>query len=386
MNHSRETNERARCSWYWVVALLLVFPVSAGAQTWTWSSEPVDVGGIYSSLAVDSNGNVHVAYVSNEDSIKYAFRQTGSGKWYSMFVDDLQGSAAAIATTSIALDPDQNPHICYTRGQIRYANWDGKKWHTQQLNPGAGQVSYTCSVAVATDGTPHVTWYQYGAPDGSDYLHIKHATLQSGVWVARTLDLEPQTGKWQSIALDGGGNPHVSYDSFASGALKYAFWDGKNWNLQVVDRRTAKRGISTLGMGNYLVLDRDGKAGISYYDDSSLMYAWQQDKGWKIDTISDIASFGSWIGYHSSQVLDAEGHPHIAYDNAGELEHAWWDGRDWHIQTIVPWGLEQYRASSIGIDKDQTLYISYRDPNDGSLKVAIGRMTPASQTLSKVNK
>ena len=65
--------------------------MSTGAQTWTWNSEPVDIGGTYSSLAVDANGNVYVAYVSTEDSVKYAFRQAGSGKWYSMFVDDLQG-------------------------------------------------------------------------------------------------------------------------------------------------------------------------------------------------------------------------------------------------------------------------------------------------------
>ena len=288
---------------------------------------------------------------------------------------------SATATASIASGfRSRTPTSVIRVASIRYANWDGKNWHTQQIRIlERGQVSFTCTVAVAADGTPHVTWYQYGAPDGSNYLHIKHATLQDGVWVARTLDMEPQTGKWQSIALDGNGYPHVSYDSFTNGALKYAFWDGKKWDVQIADSHTTKRGISKLGMGNSLVLDRDGKAGISYYDDSSLMYAWQQDKGWKIDTISDIASFGNWIGYHSSQVLDAEGHPHIAYDNAGELEHAWWDGQAWHIQTIVPWGIEQYRASSIGIDKDQTLYISYRDPSDGSLKVAIGKMTPTGR-------
>jgi len=32
------------------------------------------------------------------------------------------------------------------------------------------------------------------------------------------------------------------------------------------------------------------------------------------------------------------------------------------------------------IDKEDTLYISYRDPSDGSLKVAIGRRSGPAQT------
>lgn len=377
------TNARARFSWYWLPALLLILAAPVDAQTWTWNTELIDAVGTYSSLAVDSNGNVHVVYVNANEGIKYGFRQASSGKWYSMYVDALQGWTTA--TAGIALDHDQNPHICYTVGQLRYAAWDGKKWRSQQIDPGAGQVAFTCTVAVAPDGTPHVTWYQYGAPDGSNYLHIKHAALQSGIWIARTLDLEPQTGKWQSIALDANGNPHVTYDSFVNGGLKYASWDGKQWIVRLVDSRTTKPGISTLGMGNYLVLFEDGKAGISYYDDNSLMYAWQQSSGWKIDTVSSITALGSWIGFHSSQVLDAQGHPHIAYDDGGKLKHAWWDGQRWQVETIIPSGIEQYRYSSIGIDKDQTLYISYRDPDDGSLRMAVGKLAESPQTVSKKN-
>ena len=385
MNDTKRANKWTRCRWYWAASFLLLLPVPTGAQTWTWSTELVDALGSYSSLAVDSNGNVDVGYVSVNEGVKYGFRDAGSGRWYTMVVDGLQGDSTGV--TGVALDADQNPHLCYTVGQIRYAAWDGKKWHIQQLDPGSGEVSFTCTVALAADGTPHVTWYQYGAPGGSGlYLHIKHAELQNGAWVARTIDLEPQTGKWQSIALDAKGEPHVSYDSFVNGMLKYAFWDGKQWNLHVVDSRTNKQGISTLGMGNYLILYPNGKAGISYYDDDSLMYAWQQDNGWKIDTVSSITAFGSWLGYHSSQVLDAQGHPHIAYDDGGKLKHAWWDGQQWQIQTIVPSGIEQYRTSSIGIAKDQTIYISYRDPSDGSLRMAIGKMTRPSQTISKASK
>jgi hypothetical protein len=384
MNCVRHPNKWIRYSSYWVAALLLVpvLALPAAAQTWTWTTESVDASGLYSSLALDSSGNVHIAYVNEQEGIKYGFREARSGKWYSMFVDGLLG--VTTGTTGIALDANQNPHICYTIGQLRYAEWDGKKWQIQQVNPGSGNISYTCTIAVAADGTPHLTWYQYGAPDGSLYLHIKHAALQNGVWLARTVDSERQTGKWQSIALDADGNPHVTFDGFISGTLKYGSWDGKQWNLHIVDSKTNKVGsISTLGMGNFLILNHDGKAGISYYDDNSLMYAWQLDSGWKIDTVSNITAFGSWIGYHSAQVLDAQGHPHIAYDDGGKLKHAWWDGQQWQIQTIVPGGIEQYRYSSIGIDKNQTIFISYRDPSDGSLKMAVGKMTPPSQTVSQ---
>ncbi len=44
------------------------------------------------------------------------------------------------------------------------------------------------------------------------------------MWVARTVDFDTQTGKWHSMAVDSKGVPHLSYDAYVDGRMKYATW------------------------------------------------------------------------------------------------------------------------------------------------------------------
>jgi hypothetical protein len=356
----------------------LLLPGVALAQTWTWSTEDVDVSGKFTSLAADDAGNLHLSYASDE-GIKYGFRPAGSSKWFTMVIDK------ADSFTRIALDSRGNPHICYTPETIKYASWNGRKWEIEQIDPGIGVASYSCSLAIAADGTPHVVWYQERNLDYSNYLHFKYAVLQGGVWLARTIDFDAQTGKWNSMSVDAHGFPHISYDAYVSGQLKYASWDGKNWTIQAVDARSASN-EPYRGMGNSLVLDSNGRAMISYYYEASLKIARQQDRGWAIETVSPAAPLTSWTGYRSFLILDLQGLPHIAYDDGGTLKHAYWDGKRWHIQVLVSAGDDHFRYCSMTVGRDNSLYISYRDPVDGSLKVAVGRQQAAAQAAAPEKK
>jgi len=118
-------------------------------------------------------------------------------------------------------------------------------------------------------------------------------------------------------------------------------------------------------------LTPDGKAVISYMDESRLKLARQNGTTWSIETVDTISN-DSWYDFRSSLVLDHLGFPHICYHDSGRLKHAYWDGKQWHIQVIVPRGTEPTLHPSLDIDSNDTLYVSYRDPDDGSLKVAIG--------------
>jgi hypothetical protein len=343
----------------------LVLPKPAAAQSDTWTTETVDVSGKFTSLAVDGAGNLHLSY-SNDEGIKYGFRPAGGSKWFTMKVDGGQ------TFTRIALDPKGRPSICYTPDVMKYASWDGRQWKIQQIDPGIGVASYSCTVAIAADGTPHVTWYQERNPDYSNYLHFKYAVLRDGVWMARTIDFDAQTGKWQSMTLDAHGNPHISYDAYVSGQLKYAVWDGKNWVVKSVDARTSSN-QPYRGMGSSLVLDSKGLGMISYYYDGELKFARQKESGaWSIETIDSVSQLGSWVGFRSSLALDQEGMPQIAYDDGGRLKYAYFDGARWHVQVVIAASYDPYRYCSIVVDSNDTPYISYRDSTDGSLKVAIG--------------
>jgi hypothetical protein len=351
-----------------IVGLILFFvPSLARGQTWT--TEVVDLSGESISMAADVDGNIHMSYLGGNGMVKYGFRPAHTSRWFTM---DIPGAASEGSThlpTKIALDPQGNPHVCYTPGELKYASFDGKHWNIQQIDPASGQISFTCSVAVAPDGTQHILWYQYGMPGGGYYLHLKHAVLRDGVWMARTVDYEGQTGKWNSMVIDPRGVPNISYDSFLKNELKYAYWNSKEWKVSVVD--SPERGGAG-GKGNSLILNRDGKAQISYVRDDALLYAWPTATSWKIDTVSQISTNGGWLGYRTRQALDPQGNPHIVYEDGGSVKHAFWDGSHWSIQLISGPGPDPNRYEDIAIDHQGTIYIGYRDASDNSVKVAVG--------------
>jgi hypothetical protein len=365
---------------------LFSIPKAAVAQNLKWTVETADTFGKSMSLAIDKDGNVHMSYLSGDKTVKYGFRSSHNGKWFSL---DIAPSAGySDLPTKIALDPQGNPHMCFTPAVMKYASFDGKKWNVQQIDPGAGLIEFNCSVAIGSDGIPQVSWYQYSSPDSPYYLHIKYAELVNGVWQARTLDYEGQTGKWNSMVVDSQNNPHLSYDSFLKGELKSAYNDGKQWKVSVIDSREAERGNGAYnrGMGNSILVNSKNLGQIAYEYDDTLLYAWQTDTGWRHEVVDHISTTGSWIGYHTRQAFDPQGRPHIVYDDAGMVKHAYWDGTEWQIQVVSGRGIERARYPDIAIDSTGTTYIAYRDANDGSLKVAVGKAEGQSGTVKPAAK
>jgi len=362
-----------------VLFFLLLLSGSLGAQSWSWTYEMIDLPSKFPSLAVDANSNLHISYADSSGALKYGFRSAGSTKWFNMVIDKQLGQF----TTRLTLDAQSNPHICYTPGIIKYAQFDGKQWRVQQIAKDSGEIGYTCSIAIAKDGTPHLTWYQLSGPT-PNYLHMRYAVLKDSAWLVRTLDFDNETGKWNSMALDAQGNPLLSYSAWVNGELRLAHWNGKQWNFATVDSRARSHGEYNIGEGNSLILGRDGEAHISFYSEKALKYAHQVGEDWKIDTVDQITWLGSWAHFRSSIVLDKHGFPHICYEDAGILKHASWDGKQWRVQVLARSGLDSLRYGSMAIDRDDTIYVAFRDPEDNTLKLATGR--PPSEQQAATSK
>jgi len=361
----------------WAIALILLHASAASAQAWSWTFEKVDESARFTSMAVDKQGNVHIAYTDGSyHVVKYAFGDRQTQHWYTMNVDpNLQN-----ATTRLALDSKGNPHMCYPDwSSIKHAYWDGQRWVIQEISPG-GAKEYTCSLAISPDGIPYVTWYQTHGSNNLAYYHVRTAVLKEGAWLAGTIDFDGEAGKWNSTVLDAQGRPFISYSRFPSGELKLAHWNGKSWDISYIDSLSNDTSKVVRGMGNCLRIDSQGNLHISYYGEKDLRYAVQEAGKWIIRKVDDISLSDSWAGYLSSLDLDSSGHPHISYDDGGDLKHAFWDGTKWHTQTIAAGGSDPYRYSSIGIGPNDTVYISYRDPQDGSLMVAVGQPKEATSS------
>jgi hypothetical protein len=147
-------------------------------------------------------------------------------------------------------------------------------------------------------------------------------------------------------------------------------------------------------MGNSLVLSPQNQLEVSFFEgpvefngnhsETLMRFARQNGAAWAVETVDSVVQRGGWVGYRSTLMLDKSGLPHICYEDGGSLKHAYSDGKRWHIQVVVPRGAETYLYSSMAIGSDDTLYISYRDSSDGSLKVAIGRSESAISSSNSV--
>jgi hypothetical protein len=165
-------------------------------------------------------------------------------------------------------------------------------------------------------------------------------------WSIQIVDSGSIGDIWASLVLDVKGNPHISYQM--DYYLKYASWDGKNWNTQTVD---------LAGVFSF-ALDSNGNPHIIYSSDLSLKYASWTGSGWRIETVE-----GKVHVYHVSLALDRFGNPHISYDVGGSVEqgnlrYAYWAGSSWVIQTVDDEeGSGLY--NSIALDSQGNPHISY---------------------------
>lgn len=367
-----------------ITAAFLFLAAATSAQTWTWSDDSIEPGGgVASSIAIDRQGSLHVAYhVLNGGYLRYAFRPVGSTRWFKM---DLERDLGELSTR-IAVDGEDNPHVCYTPREMKYAKFDGRKWLTQTVHPGAGVVGYECSIRITPDGKPMLTWYW---PLGG----FHYAVLREGVWLALTLDGSGSdyAGKWNSMFLDSQGNPQIAYSDFPSGELRYAVNTGKGWIRLVLDsQKDQKNGQGgPRGMGVAIVLDANQDPWISYYDEQSLMVTHRVDGKWIKQVVASLPPFRNWgwKQFHSDIALDKGGNPHVVFESLLGLEHAWWTGSEWKTQIILAAPItSSYFDNSMVMGRGDIIYVTYSDPLEHSLKIAVGRLSDDTRASDKAPK
>jgi hypothetical protein len=349
-------------------AACLLFAFAAKAQTWNWKYETVDESSTATAIAVDDEGNVHLSYGTDGAQWKYAFRPAGTTHW-----DKTALAGGSVNYVSLVLDTQGDPHLCSTFRRLQYAEFNGTKWSIEEVAPDAAEIGYSCTVGVGPDGKPYLAWYKEKDADHNFYVHLKYGALENGVWVVHTVDFDAQTGKFHSMVVDPQGVLHLTYDAFVDGKLKYAVRDKDGWNIRVVAARKVNDSEYNVGMGNHLTLDAAGRAHISYYSTNLIHYASEKPDGtFALQTVDNIRSTGGWTSYRSSVVLDKAGNPHIIYQDGGTVKHAYWNGKEWKLQLVVHSGPDGNRYVSAAMDKNDVLYVAYRDPDDTSLKVAVG--------------
>jgi hypothetical protein len=346
---------------------------NARAVTSTWQVDVVDASGPgkYSSLKIDRDGNVHVAFIvddGNRSPLKYAFWDHRLKKWFVMPV--AEGAAAC----SLALDSQQHPHISFDDpgggGKLRHAYWDGKSWVKEAIPLNSEVIAYYNSIAFDGQDHPNISFYEYrGAKDTDMKIRLRHVLWNGRYWEVRTVDGEAGSGKFNSMSTDPQGHLHIAYANVTAGTagLRYAFWDGTSWKAEVVDG-PGKNEADVVGYSVNVAIDSNANPHITYMDESipMLKYAVRNKGVWTVEIVDRLSA----LAYpdRNGIALDENGQPYLTYYDAGRgiLRLAHRQSQHWVTETLDSKGAGF--TSSVEISGGE-IWVSYADES-GALKVA----------------
>lgn len=344
-------------------AALLAISVCAWSKDWT--TEVVDDSGPASSTSMkaDKVGNLHLAYViqdGNTYPLKYAFWDKAINKWFVMQV------ATGAGSCSLTLDKDQRPHISYvdfgtgSGARLRYAYWTGSSWRKEPITLNSDVIAYYSSIALDLNGQPTISFYEYRGPRDTEIrIRLRNVTRAADFWQVRTVDGEEGSGKFNCTAADSRGNLHIAYAnvSASTAGMRYAYWNGKTWKLELIDGLARNQGES-VGYSACIALDAQDDPHVAYINQTraTLLYAVRKMNRWVIEPIEALSGFA--YPDRNSIVIDAEGRPYLGYYDAarGELRLAHKEAKKWIVESVDAGG--SGFTSSIQVDRG-VIHISY---------------------------
>ena len=320
------------------------------------------------SLTVDSDGNIHIAWQDTTDyagsgtdwDIFYKYWNATSSAWNTTEVVSSE-SIGLSAAPSLAVDTDGNVHITWqdttdyagagTDCDIFYKYWNAtsSSWTTTEVvsTESTGK-SYHPSLAVDSDGNVHIAWDDQTAYAGAggDYdIFYKRWNTSTSSWTttevvsteSTSLSAEP------SLAVDPDGNVHIAWydDTIYLGAggdrdIFYKYWNATSsaWNATEV--------VSTESIGDSwhpsLAVDLLGYVHIAWEDytdyagaggDWDIFYKYFDTSTEFWNATEVVSTESTHLSYYASLAVDTFGYVHIAWEDLTDYAGA--GGGDWDI-------------------------------------------------------
>jgi hypothetical protein len=244
--------------------------------------------------------------------------------------------------TSIALDSNGYPYISYYdeyNDCLKLAKWVGNSWKINIID------NETIGTSTVIDSNDHIHIAYYDSN-----IELKYAYYNGNYWHIEVVDTSTNVYGPPSIDLDKNNYPHISYTTYGGHEIKYAYWDGSKWNIQYIDKLYSSACYSDIA------LDSRGYPHISYGDAShtSLRYAYWDGRSWHKEIIDSNGNGGSIA-------IDSKNHPYIAYFTRYDyyLRCAHFDGSKWNIDIIDTNALGAGSSRWIAVDSNDRPHVSY---------------------------
>jgi hypothetical protein len=246
-----------------------------------WVHEDVPLAaGLYSSMAIDKNGTVHVADGPISPSgIGYAAKS--NGVWATDFII---GPSNAMSALSLAVDSQGMPQVAWadhrsTFNELVYARRGTGPifWNSGNAEIVSPTDAEWVSLAVDKNDVPSVSYWGWQSGFGDLTAQLTYASKQSfGFWPAQLVDSFsfpccfsfPWLFHMTSLALSPSGIPRISYayDYNPSAGAALARLDSFFWDKQPLDSDPTGGFTSTS-----LVIDRADISHVLYVTSSNLL-------------------------------------------------------------------------------------------------------------------
>jgi parallel beta-helix repeat protein len=317
------------------------------------------VGIVFTILFIISPSLLFAGQMGGEDTtmmeMTHNLADSEEGRWEPVTVD-----AGQIDFISLVLDTLGLPAISYydtINQDLRFAQWTGTDWQKETVDS-AGNVGLTTSLAFDTSGNPAIAYY-----DLDSYL-LKYAHWNGETWDIGTVENVGSAGMYGgycyriTLKFDSLGYPAIAYyTGEPDWDLKYAHYDGLNWNTEVVHDDRSHGGWGRIAS---LAFDGVGRPAIAFRDPThGIYYAHWDGSVWATERIDT----GYGTGAHASLEFDSYGNPAIAYnwqevfEGPTVLKYAYFDNYEWHLQDVC----EESFQPSLAFSPSAFPAISYYD-------------------------
>jgi hypothetical protein len=326
-----------------LIAALLLIVLSSGvmftdAQSeLTWTFETVG-GGIKPAIALDGDGGLHVAFLTEAIPGALFFATRESHEWSVETVT----AGYFYGPLDLAIGDENEPIIAvhdYQDADFRVEIGDAV---IAQKNDGEWRV-----IPIASDG--HDGWNTSLALDENGAWHLasieptqleltvglEYATNASGEIVVEAVGSGPLPYDFPpSIAIAPDGTVAISYFDLSQQTLFYAERGADGWTLE---------NLGAEGWFSSLAFGPDGVPQIAYFVPISdprgeVYYARRESSGWMTESIGELDNVSIGFGGASqlvSLVVDGDNQPHIMYGDKSHIFYAHRDASAWQTQIAV---------------------------------------------------
>ncbi|MEJ2721810.1 MAG: FlgD immunoglobulin-like domain containing protein [bacterium] len=292
----------------------LTYGFKTGAE---WSFEPVasDPVGEHFSIIVDNTNMPHLAYRDTTWQMHYGYRDAGG--WV---IEDLYHERLLRyrASPHLALDSNGEPHIAFVeRETIHYAYKENEVWTDEQVT-GSSLDNWSARAAIAVDDSD--------ALYVGSWMYDQSAVLYTRGTASWTHDLDGGDIGWNPwMVLDSHQAAHFVYHGY--NGVSYATNAGGSWVEELIDP-TGQNGADDISLdtsGRPVVVYVT--AALVSYDpilyDAELRLARRDGDAWVTEPIATAQSVEDWT-MNPRMEVDGLDRIHVLYHDpvTGELRYA----------------------------------------------------------------